>query len=85
MYVSSNIRDVLIFERRTNSQIQQSSENYYYISATKKKWKLGNFKLREKSQNQEFAIIETRVNYQIYIQMYKNVSVHVYYVTQCYM
>ena len=37
---SGNIRKVLIFAnfaRRTNSRIQESRENYYYISATKKK------------------------------------------------
>ena len=54
---SGNIRNVLIFARRTSSRIRESRENYYYISATKEKWKLTNYKLREKSQNQKFAKI----------------------------
>ena len=55
------------FARRTNSQIQESRENYYYDSATKGKLKFASFKFRGKSQNQKFAKIETRGNYRIYI------------------
>ena len=66
---SSNIPKVFIFTnfvRKTNSRIQASRENYYYISATKEKWKSANSKLREKSQNKKFAKIWTPENYQIY-------------------
>ena len=34
---SGNIREVLIFERKTNSRIQELRENYYYNSAAKEK------------------------------------------------
>ena len=50
----------------TNSRIQESRENFYYNSATEKKWKFANYKLRKKSQNPKFAKIQTRENYQIY-------------------
>ena len=66
---SGNIREGLIFAifaRRTNSRIQEFHENYFYNSATKEKWKFANSKLCEKSQNQKFAKIYTRENYQIY-------------------
>ena len=33
---SGNVREVLIFARTTNPQIQESRENYFYNSATKK-------------------------------------------------
>ena len=63
---SGDIRDVLIFARRTNSQNQESRGNFYYNSATKEKWKFANSEQREKSQNQKFAKIWARKNDQIY-------------------
>ena len=69
-----DIREVLIFAsfaRRTNSRIQVSRDNYYYISATKENWKFANIKPREKSQNQNFAKMYTREYYLIY-------SIHCY-------
>ena len=68
---SGNIREVLIFAnfvRRTNSRIEESGENYYYnnIELLKKIENFANSKLRKKSQNQKFAKIQTRENYQIY-------------------
>ena len=66
---SGDIREVLIFAnsmRRTNSRIQESSENYYN-SATKEKYEFANSKLREKSKNKKFAKkMLTGENYQIY-------------------
>ena len=46
---SGNTREVLIFARWTNSWIQESRENYYYISVIQEKWKFANYKLSEKS------------------------------------
>ena len=67
---SGYIYEVLIFgnfARRTNSQIQEYRENYFYNIANKEeKWKFVNSKFREKFQNQKFAKIKTRENYQIY-------------------
>ena len=57
-----DICEILIFARRTNSRIQESRENYFYNSALKKKIKIANSKLREKSQNQKFAKIQTHEN-----------------------
>ena len=51
LYRSGNIREVLIFAKRTNSRIQESHEKDNYNSATKEKCKIANFKFREKSQN----------------------------------
>ena len=36
---TGNICEVLIFARRTNLQMQESRENYFYNSATKEKYK----------------------------------------------
>ena len=67
---SGNIQEVVIFANfvRTNSRIEESGENYYYnnIELLKKIENFANSKLRKKSQNQKFAKIQTRENYQIY-------------------
>ena len=54
---TGNIREVLIFTRRTNSRIHQSRKKYFDDSAAKGKRKFANSKLREKSQNRKFAKI----------------------------
>ena len=54
---SGDIRDVLIFARRTTAQIQEFRGNYYYNTATKEKCNFANSEQREKSQNQKFAKI----------------------------
>ena len=71
---SSNIRDVLIFTnfaKRTNSRIQESCENYYYIGATIVKMKIREFlTLSEISNSRKFKHAKiTRSTVCVYLSM----------------